>query len=230
MKKIKKSTKAKVKKSVGVKKTKNNRGKFIVIEGGEGSGKSTLINLLKESFSNFSDKFLFTREPGGTNYAEAIRSVALNHEDAKNASAETLFCLMWGSRHDNLVKNIIPAIDNNINVIADRFDSATFAYQVHAGSNGKLEPLFWETRKAILGDYKPDLYIFLDLDPEIGMKRVADRKGDQNHFDLRKIDFHNNIRSSLKKFSKKVPSKVIDASKTLEEVKKDFIEAISEIL
>jgi len=199
--------------------------KFIVIEGGEGSGKSTLVNLLKEKYG---DVFVFTREPGGSQLAESIRDLALNNPLSKLASAETQFSLMWAGRHDNLVKTIIPALENGKNVLCDRFDSATFAYQIYGMETKNLEPLFWETRKVFLKRRLPDLYILLDVDPKVGLERVALRKEKTNHFDERAVDFHSKIRDGLFKFKENVPNcVVIDANRPLEQVKKDFFEIIS---
>ncbi|MEI6238699.1 MAG: dTMP kinase, partial [bacterium] len=197
-----------------------------VIEGGEGSGKSTLIALMKEKYGD--KKFAFTREPGGSPYAEAIRDIALRHNLAKEASAETLFGLMWAARHDNLQKSIIPALNSGRHVISDRFDSATYAYQIKAMNAQHLENLFWSVRESFLKDCKPDLYIILDLDPKVGMERVSSRKEVKNHFDERKMDFHKKIRQSLLDFSKKVPSVIVDASQSLEKVKEDFFKVIDE--
>lgn len=203
------------------------KSKFIVIEGGEGSGKSTLIELMKKEFNN---KFVYTREPGGSIYAESIREIALTHPDAKSASSETQFALMWAGRHDNLQKTIIPALKSGKHVLCDRFDSATYAYQIFGMEAKRLEKLFWQIRSTFLKDKKPDLYIILDVKPETGLQRVALRKGQTNHFDERKIDFHNRIRLGLKKFSKHEKNCIfIDANKSLEEVEKQFITVVKKI-
>ena len=118
--------------------------KFIVIEGGEGSGKSTLLIALKETLG---DRIFTTREPGGSPYAEVIRNIALKDPLAKTAPAETTLCLMFASRFDNTQNAIMPALKNGLPVIADRFDASSYAYQIHAQSNGQLEDVFWGLRK-----------------------------------------------------------------------------------
>ena len=214
-------------KNIEIIKDKMKKTKFIVIEGGEGSGKSTLIKMAKERLVNF----VYTREPGGSLYAEQIRDIALKSQYAVNSSNETQFGLMWAARHDNLYKTIIPALKAGSHVISDRFDSATYAYQVYKNSNNSFEKLFWMMRKVFVKDNEPDLYIILDVRPEVGLKRVADRKGEINHFDEKSLGFHKKIRSALLFFAKKMKkSVIIDANKPLESVSKDFFEIIDNFI
>ena len=104
------------------------KGTFIVIEGGDGAGKSTQIKKLAE---HFGDKMILTREPGGTEYAEAIRELALKHPLAGNADGKTLFMLMWGSRAEHMNHLVVPALNEGKIVVSDRFDSSTFAYNIY---------------------------------------------------------------------------------------------------
>lgn len=202
--------------------------KFIVIEGGEGSGKSTLINMAKERYGN---TFVYTREPGGSPFAETIRTVALNDPLSKDASSETQFALMWASRHDNLIKSVMPALNSGKNVLSDRFDSATYSYQIFGMGAKHLEKLFWTIRKTFLRERKPDLYIFLDVEVKEGLRRVAERKQKTNHFDDKAISFHENIKKGYAKFRKKVSRCiVIDANQSLEMVARDFFEIIDSYL
>lgn len=213
--------------SPDMKTKRKTKSKFIVVEGGEGTGKSTLIQSAKAWFG---DTFVFTREPGGTPFAEVIRDIALKHDLAKSASSETMFGLMWAARHDNLHNFILPLLDCGRNVLSDRFDSATYAYQVHGYGESSLEELFWTTRAHYLSKRQPDLYVILDLDPVIGQQRISGRKGEQNHLDMRDLDFHNRVRSGLLQFANKVPSRIIDVSKPLKDVEKEFIRVIEECI
>lgn len=203
------------------------RGKFIVVDGGEGSGKTTVIKLIPEYFPK--NKFILTHEPGGTPFAEKIREIILS-DYGKRASAETHFALNWAYRHDHVNNLIKPALAKGVNVINDRCDSSTYAYQICAQNGRNLQKLFWQTRKIYFGDTEPDFYIFLDIEPKIGLARVANRKGEKTHFDERKLDFHQKVRKGFKEFLKRVPHKIIDANRPLEEVKADFLFVLEKIL
>lgn len=205
------------------------KGKFIVIEGGDGAGKGTVIEALRDMYS--SDMLVCTREPGGTTYAEAIREVALKHQEAKTATAKTLFGLVWAARHDHMAKLIIPSLISGKHVLCDRFDSSTYAYQVCGQADSELEKLFWTMRELYLGKYVPDLYIFLDVDPEEGVRRMARRVQQADHFDERKTDFHVRVQRGYHDFRKRVPSKVINTNgREKDEVKADVENIVKGIL
>lgn len=209
------------------------RGKFIILEGGEGAGKSSQLKSLKEIYG---DKIIVTREPGGTPYAEEIRHVILKSEHAGQADAKTHFALFWAARADHMKNKIIPAIESGINVISDRFDSTTFAYQIYGQGlpqeeAKELESFFWKMRDFILDDVKPDMYIYLDVSAEEGLKRKSLGSQDEiNHFDQRKIDFHNNARIGFTKFFEQVPSLIIDANQSKDAVRRALVEKIDKIL
>ena len=206
----------------------NKRGKFIVLEGGEGAGKSSQLRDLKELYG---DKIIVTREPGGTPYAEEIRYVILKSDHAGQADAKTHFALFWAGRADHLKNKIIPALEDGINVISDRFDSSTFAYQIYGQEAKELEEFFWQMRDFYLNDIKPDVYIYLDVSAEEGLRRKSFQSNDEiNHFDKRKVDFHNRMREGFIEFFKKVPNVMIDANPAKEDVKKNIMKAIDKIL
>jgi dTMP kinase len=197
------------------------KGLFIVVDSGEGAGKTTQLNNVKELLG---DTLVLTREPGGSIYAEEIRNLILKSPNAGQADAKTLFALFWAARADHLKNTIRPALDQGKTVISDRFDSSTFAYQLVAQNNRELEDLFWKMRDFYLGDLKPDLYVYFDIDPVVGLARKNSQGGEElNHFEARKIDFHNAIRAGFKEFITLVPNAVtIDASQSKEKVWEDF--------
>lgn len=198
---------------------------FIALEGGEGSGKSTLITALKESLGN---SVVVTREPGGSPYGEVIREAALKHAYAKDAPAETMLCLMFAARFDHVKNLVVPALDAGKHVITDRFDASSYTYQIYGQEASELEDLFWKLRSHL--SRTPDLYIYIDVDAEEGVNRAMRRNNiapaDGNHFDDRKMDFHRRLRTGYDSFFKQVPHVIVDANRPLEEVKKDFLEAV----
>lgn len=202
------------------------KGKFIVIEGGDGAGKSTQMNMLRDLLGE--ENVILTREPGGTPYAEAIRDVALNHDLAKHAEGKTQFLLMWASRAEHMFNKVKPALAEGKLVVSDRFDSSTYAYNIYAQEEDSLKDYFWQTREFILKENTPDLYIYLDVSPEISKERTAGR-GAENHFDERPQEFHLKVRDGYMKFLERVPHKVIDADRTPEEIFKDLVETIENI-
>ena len=202
------------------------RGTFIVIEGGEGAGKSTQLAALKERYE---DAIFFTREPGGSPYAEEIRNVILHSPYAADADARTHFSLFWAARMDHLQQTIIPALSKGKNVICDRFDSSTYAYQVYGQRAQELEELFFSVRDLFLGAYKPDLYVYLDIDAETGLerKRASDKAND--HFDDRDVQFHERMRRGFQAFFERVPGTVIDGYKDADVITHDIEEVLEEI-
>jgi dTMP kinase len=201
------------------------KGKLIVIEGGDGAGKSTQIENLKKLFG---ERFLLTREPGGTEYAEQIRTLALDNPLAKHADGKTLFMLMWGSRAEHVNHLIVPALEEGKIIVSDRFDSSTFAYNICAQEQEHLKEYFWQTREAILGSHIPDLYIYLDLAPEIGTARLLGRDDNKNHFDERPMDFKYKVREGFLEFLQHVPHAIIDATQTREKIFEDILNVLKE--
>lgn len=196
------------------------KGKFIVLDSGEGAGKTLQ---LEKAAKFWGDQIVVTREPGGSKYAEQIRELILHSTYAGEANAKTMFALFWAARADHLEKTIRPAIMSGKTVITDRFDSSTYAYQLVAQGATELKDLFWMMRDVYLGDLKPDLYVYLDVDPAIGLARKNGQgPSELNHFEARKLEFHQRQRLGCREFMTKVPHEIIDASRSIEEVWQDF--------
>jgi dTMP kinase len=200
------------------------RGILIVVDGGEGSSKGTNIKKAKKYWGN---QIVTVRDPGGSPYAEDIRYIIRDSLNAKQANGETMFFLFWAARLDLMKNTIIPALNAGKIVICDRFDSSTFAYQITAQKQAGLTRLFWDIRLHHLGDYRPDLYVHLDLDPEIGLARKKNQKGEKkNHFDKRKLQFHKDVREGFKEFFSEenhgINSVTINAENSKKEVWEDF--------
>ena len=202
---------------------------FITFEGGDGSGKSTQVNLLKDYLDNLNFETIKTREPGGTPSAEILRDLLTTGEVEKwTPMSEAL--LMWASRYEHLIQVIEPALNSGKNVICDRFYDSTYAYQGVAHNLGidKMEKL----KKIIIGDIEPDITFVLDIDPKVGLKRSLDRPNQENRFESYNIDFHNKIRSAFLEIAKKNKNRcvVIDASLNEQKINNLIITIIDNLI
>lgn len=166
---------------------RNDNGIFIVLEGGEGAGKSTIIHYLKEALQAHNIPVTILREPGGTEFAEDIRTVFFAHQQL---SPETSVYLMNAQRQDNIEKIITPALDIGGVVIADRFTASTHIYQ--GVLNGKYHDV-----DDIMVDHEA-VNIFVDVQPEVGLKRIADNKRETNYFDEMALHKHQSIYQGFK--------------------------------
>lgn len=206
------------------------KGKFIVIDGADGCGKTTVISYLREVYPK---GFVFTREPGGSFFAEKIREIILG-PDAKGASGLTQFGLFWAARADHVANTIKPALEQGLHVIADRFDSSSYAFQLYGQEELGLKPLFMQMREVCLGETKPDLYIILDVNPHIAVARTGERgrkgKNKKNHFDDRDVAFHRRVREAYRDLPKEFPKIMISSHDPVEKVKQRVKQAVDSLL
>lgn len=199
---------------------------FITIEGPEGSGKSTAVNTAVAKLEQLGYKIVRTREPGGTPISEQIREVILNKENTK-MDPRTEALLYAASRRQHLVEKVWPALERGEIVICDRYLDSSLAYQGgarHLGIDEVLNVNLFATEHTY-----PDLTLLFDIDPEVGLARIAANSAREvNRLDLEKLEFHKNVRDSFLLLAKRYPERyvVIDASKSMEEVAKDTIDAI----
>ncbi len=204
------------------------RGKFIVVEGGGGSGKSTLLVAAREAYKE--NEVLFTREPGGTPFAEAARALLFD-PITKGVSPDATMQLVEAARIDHLKRVIGPTLAKGLHVLCDRFDSSTYAYQVTADGGAHLKDWFWQFRE-FYKDTHPDLYIFLDVDPSQAIERARARNNSGakvgNYFDEKEVAYHARVYEGYKEFFKSVPHEIVDASQPLEKVKADFLSVLKE--
>ena len=187
------------------------RGKFIVIEGPDGSGKGTVIEKLKERFP----EIVYFREPGGTEIGEEIRKVLLNNPNF-NADPMTEALLFYAVRNENLVTIVGPALKRGKNVIADRFSDSTEVYEFRM--NGCNDPRslnpFYRLDELVVGDYQPDLVIYLDVSPEEAVRRINknSRVDGQNRFDLKPLKYHQKVRKAYFKALRRRCCEIIDTN------------------
>jgi len=176
------------------------KGRLLIFEGGEGSGKSYMAKMAVEKLNVQGIKTLWTREPGGSVFAEKIRKLILS-DHAMHADAETMFGLFWAARRDHIVHKIKPALEEGTHVLCERFDSSTWAYQIRGQQQGQLRHLFLKMRKHYLAQIHPSAYILLNVDPKIGLQRVKKRtERKQTHFDKRNLEFHQRVNDGLIEF------------------------------
>jgi dTMP kinase len=206
--------------------------KFFVLEGGEGSGKSSISKWIVSRLNGSGVDALSTREPGGSPYAEKIRKVIFADE-AKHADAETMFGLVWAARRDHLINKIIPAAEKGTVVICDRFDASTYAYQIAGQEQPGLKDLFWRIRAHYLGLSTPQAYVIFDVDPSIGLARVKNRANTRTHFDNRDIGFHQRVRAGFFEFSSsaaQIESHTVDASLPMDKVQRTVLDLLERLI
>ncbi|MDA2921874.1 dTMP kinase [Patescibacteria group bacterium AH-259-L07] len=176
------------------------KGKFIVIEGGEGSGKGVCIEYLEEKLSDYD--IIFTREPGGTPIGERVRDILMSkkHKEMLQLAKIFLFC---GSRAQHVGEKIQPALDKGQHVICDRFYPSTFAHQGEGREGLPGLVTFYticETLNSIAkGDTEADYVIYFDVEPVVGLKRKEESSdGLCTRFDIETVEYHTRVRNLYK--------------------------------
>ena len=198
---------------------------FITFEGGEGSGKSSQINLLKSKLIDKGIDVVCTREPGGTPSAEILRELVTTGEVNKwEPMPEAL--LMFASRYEHTKNLIIPSLENGKWVLCDRFYHSTYAYQGlgHGLGLEAMEAL----KKISIGEIEPDLVFFLDINPMEGIKRTMGRHTNEDRFEKMDISFHTKLRNAFLGFSKTYSenSVVINAGQEINKISDIIFEEI----
>ena len=204
------------------------KGLFITFEGPDGSGKTSVATAVCERLSKMGYEVVHTREPGGIEISEEIRNIIL---DPKNTAmdARTEALLYAASRRQHLVEKVFPAMKQGKIVICERFLDSSLAYQGYGRKLGFDEVLSINLF-AIENTY-PDKTIYLDVDEEIGLSRLADRSF-KDRLDQESIDFHHRVsegyREVLKRFSDRM--EIVDASKDKETVIEESMKRILDLI
>jgi dTMP kinase len=192
-------------------------GKFIAIEGLEGAGKTTAINIVARILNQHHiDDIQFTREPGGTPIAEALRNIIKNGLDNEPLTDKAELLMLYAARIQ-LIDNVIkPALHAGKWVIGDRHDLSTQAYQ---GGGRQLDKVFMMTiKEQVLGDFKPDLTLYLDIDPESGLRRARSR-GDLDRIEQQSLPFFKRVHQRYLELAKQDETiRVVDATKSIDNV------------
>lgn len=203
------------------------RSNYIVIEGLEGAGKTTARDAVVKTLQELGiTDLVFTREPGGTVLAEKLRSLVL---DIKSVGDEVITdkaeVLMFYAARVQLVETVIkPALAKGEWVIGDRHDLSTQAYQ--GGGRGIDQHMLATLRNAVLGDFRPNLTLYLDVTPEVGLKRARAR-GDLDRIEQESLNFFNRTRARYLELAAEDDSiRTIDATQPLEQVMSDIRQTV----
>lgn len=205
-------------------------GYLITLEGVEGSGKSTLINYVKDFLEKKGKSIVVTREPGGIDIAEQIRSVIL---DKKNTEMDgrTEALLYAAARRQHLVEKIIPSLNEGKIVLCDRFIDSSLAYQGYARGLGMDEVL--SINEFAIGHFMPNLTLYLDLDPQVGLSRIRKNKEREvNRLDLEEMNFHNKVKEGYEEVLTKFPDRIVrinanqEIDRVFSDIKKVLIDKI----
>ncbi|NLV88423.1 MAG: dTMP kinase [Tissierellia bacterium] len=204
------------------------RGQFITLEGPDGSGKSTILKLIENYLKDKGIEFITTREPGGTKIGEKIRHIILDNDNT-NMGGETEALLYAAARAQHVHEKIIPALEEGKVVICDRFTLSSLAYQ-GVGRDLGIQRVKDINDFAIRGIY-PDLILFFHVNPEVTLGRKIG-KNSADRLELEGNEFHKKVYEGYMKLLDMYPKniKIIDASKSIDEVFKQSIEAIETLL
>lgn len=205
----------------------SNDARFITLEGIEGAGKSTQVDLICRQLEDAGIKVCCTREPGGTRLAEGIRELLLDPGQRIGAREELL--LMFAARASHLAEVIIPALENGQWVICDRFTDASYAYQ--GAGRGLPVSAIRDLEQFVQGSLRPDLTLVFDLNVEEGLARAKNRGG-QDRFEREEFDFFERIRQAYLECASLHPQRyaIIDAGASLAEVTEQVRNVISSFL
>jgi len=198
--------------------------KFITLEGMDGAGKSTHIPRIIEMLEARGHKVVSTREPGGTPLGERLRELLLH--ESMHAETETL--LMFAARREHIAHVIAPALEQGAYVLSDRFTDATFAYQ--SGAKGVPADKVEILEQWVQGDLQPDITLLFDVPVEISIARLAGARS-PDKFERESADFFTKIRNAYLERARQNPQRfrIIDASKSLEEVAKTVEDIVATI-
>lgn len=206
------------------------KGIFITIEGPDGSGKTTIINMLAENLQKEGFEVMATREPGGIEIAEQIRQVILDRDNmAMDPRTEAL--LYAAARRQHLAEKVKPALDNGKIILCDRFVDSSLAYQGYARGLGIDE--VYSINEFAIENMMPELTLYFDLAPELGLERINKNKGREvNRLDLENLEFHQKVREGYMILAERFTDRIvkIDASRDLETVYEDAEAKIKDLL
>ena len=202
------------------------QGKFIVVEGMEGAGKSSAISVVEKYLQQRQLNYINTREPGGTPLAEQLRDIVKSADFDETLTQQTELFLMYASRSQLLANRILPALAQGQWVIGDRHDLSSRAYQ--GGGRQIADETLAMIADITLQGFKPDLTLYLDISPEIGLSR-AKARGALDRIELEQLDFFHRVRNKYCQLANADQTIVtIDASQTMDKVHHDIKLALAD--
>lgn len=205
-------------------------GFFITLEGGDGSGKTTVLGRVAAYLQNHSMPYVITREPGGIEIAEKIRSIILDPaHTAMDARTEAL--LYAAARSQHLAEVVEPALKEGLTVLCDRFVDSSLVYQGYARGLGIEEVR--SINNFATGGRTPDLTFYLDVEPEVGLSRIAaNQDREVNRLDLESLSFHQKVREGYQLVTQSDPERIVvlDANRPIHMVEQDIVGTLKERL
>lgn len=209
---------------------------FITFEGGEGAGKTTLIHQVEKELVRRGFEVVKTREPGGSKLGNYIRQWLLNHNDDVAVGNQAELLLFLAARVQHIEELIKPSLDQGKVVLCDRFNDSTIVYQGEARGLGfdKVKDLC----ELVTSEVKPDMTLFLDVDPEVGLRRTKGaekenaKAGNLDRIEAQALDFHKKVQQGFRKLAKEDPKRfrIVDANQPQAAVYKQTIELLETFL
>jgi dTMP kinase len=205
--------------------------RFITLEGGEGAGKSTHLRRLGEAMRAAGETVVLTREPGGSQGAEQIRTLLVGGA-VNRWEPMTEALLHYAARRDHVERTIRPALDAGSWVLCDRFSDSTMAYQGYG--QGLARDWIESLHRVVLGEFNPALTLILDLPVEQGLVRARDRSGaaGEDRYERMGLGFHERLRAGFLDIAVREPARcvIVDATRSVEEVSAAIRAAVRERL
>lgn len=197
------------------------RGRFLVVEGLEGAGKSTAIATIKTYLADFIPNIIVTREPGGTRIGEAIRQLLKDKVEGEVLDDRCELLLLYAARVQLVEQLIRPALETGAWVLADRFELSTYAYQ--GWGRGLDINMISQLSNFCLNSLKPDLILYMDIEPEQGLLRVK-KRGEEDRIEQEGLAFFTKIHRGYQQMLQDMDNIVsINASQSLETVQKSIV-------
>ena len=202
------------------------RGKFITLEGIEGSGKSTSLDTISKILETLDIEFIITKEPGGGPLGKDLRKILLDKKTSISSEVELL--LMMADRKNHIDNIVEPSLEKGVWVISDRYLDSSYAYQ---GGGRQIDTSKIDLLTELLKLPTPDLTILFDLSPEIALQRAKNRS-ELDRFESEPIDFHQRIREAYLNLANDNVERyvVIDASKDIQNVKDQVQKKVNQFI